>query len=84
MEAQAAASLNHPHIVPVFATGTAEGIPYYAMQFIDGSDLARVIRDLRRDEPANTEAAGPEPSAATPLCTQGTSFARGWPGSPTW
>ena len=49
VEAQAAASLHHPHIVPVFATGSAEGIPYYAMQFIEGCDLARVLRELRQD-----------------------------------
>ena len=59
LEAQAAASLNHPHIVPVFATGSAEGMPYYAMRFIDGRDLARVIRELRRDELADTEADPP-------------------------
>ena len=47
VEAQAAASLHHPHIVPVFATGSADGIPFYAMQFIDGCDLARILRELR-------------------------------------
>ena len=43
IEAQAAASLHHPNIVPVFATGSAEGIPFYAMQFIEGCDLARIL-----------------------------------------
>jgi WD40 repeat protein len=76
VEAQAAASLNHPHIVPVFTTGSAEGIPFYAMQFIDGRDLAWVIRDLRRDKLAETEADGREPSTPTPLSTPGTSHAR--------
>jgi eukaryotic-like serine/threonine-protein kinase len=50
VEAQAAASLRHPHIVPVFATGSEEGIAYYAMQYIEGRDLARIIGDLRRDD----------------------------------
>ena len=36
-EAQAAAQLHHPNIVPVFAVGVERGVHYYAMQFIDGS-----------------------------------------------
>ncbi len=40
VEAQAAASLRHPHIVPVFATGSEDGIAYYAMQYIECRDLA--------------------------------------------
>jgi WD40 repeat protein/serine/threonine protein kinase len=76
LEAQAAASLNHPHIVPVFATGAAEGMPYYAMRFIDGRDLARVIRELRPDEPTETGASSRQPRQPAPLSTQGISHAR--------
>ncbi|WP_254509280.1 serine/threonine-protein kinase [Anatilimnocola floriformis] len=47
-EAQAAAQIQHPHIVPVFAIGAERGVHYYAMQFIDGLPLDRAIRDLRR------------------------------------
>jgi serine/threonine protein kinase len=46
-EAQAAAGLHHPHIVPVYAVGSEAGVHYYAMQFIDGQTLAAAIRDLR-------------------------------------
>ena len=70
VEAQAAASLDHPHIVPVFATGSVEGVPYYAMRFIDGRDLAQVIRDLHDGEPSTTQADPLKPSASTPLSTQ--------------
>ena len=42
-EAQAAAQLHHPHIVPVFAVGCEPGVHYYAMQFIDGHSLADAI-----------------------------------------
>ena len=54
VEAQAAASLRHPHIVPVFATGSEDGIAYYAMEYIECRDLARIISELRRDD--STEA----------------------------
>jgi serine/threonine protein kinase/WD40 repeat protein len=42
-EAQAAASLDHPQIVSVYAVGSDRGIHYYAMQFIEGLSLAEVI-----------------------------------------
>src|SRR5438477_7570210 len=35
-EAQTAAGLHHTNIVPVFDIGQVGGVPYYAMQFIDG------------------------------------------------
>jgi serine/threonine protein kinase len=46
-EAQAAAQLHHPHIVPVFAVGQEQGVYYYAMQFIDGQSLEQAIGELR-------------------------------------
>lgn len=47
-EAQAAAQLHHPNIVPVFAVGAERGVHYYAMQLIDGQPLDRAIEQLRR------------------------------------
>src|SRR5689334_17101417 len=45
-EIQVAASLTHPHIVPVVTAGETDGIPYYTMPFIEGELLrARLERD---------------------------------------
>lgn len=38
-EARAAAQLQHPNIVPVFAVGEEHGVHFYAMQLIDGASL---------------------------------------------
>lgn len=38
-EARAAAQLNHPNIVPVFAVGEEQGVHFYAMQYIAGQSL---------------------------------------------
>jgi serine/threonine protein kinase len=46
-EAQAAAQLHHPNIVPVYYVGTERGVHFYAMQLIEGRSLAAVIDELR-------------------------------------
>jgi serine/threonine protein kinase/WD40 repeat protein len=47
-EARAAARLHHTNIVPVFGVGECDGVRYYAMQFIQGEGLDKVLGDLRQ------------------------------------
>src|SRR5262249_53235993 len=64
-EAKAAARLHHTNIVPVFGVGEHEGLPYYAMQFIQGLGLDTVIQELRRLQPGgHTGADIPEPAGS--------------------
>jgi serine/threonine protein kinase/tetratricopeptide (TPR) repeat protein len=43
-EIRITANLQHPHILPVFDSGQADGLPYYVMPFVDGPTLADRIR----------------------------------------
>ncbi len=43
-EAQTAARLNHPHIVPVYAAGERAGFAYIVMAFVEGTTLGDRIR----------------------------------------
>jgi serine/threonine-protein kinase len=74
-EAQAAACLQHQHIVPVYYVGCDRGVHYYAMQFVDGQPLTAIIRELRQraDEkkatsptPDKAAAGGAELQVTTP------------------
>ena len=47
-EAQVAGRLSHPNIVSVFDVGEYEGSAYITMEFIDGPDLARWLKDAER------------------------------------
>lgn len=42
-EAEAAARLSHPNVVQTYDAGVQRGVWYLAMEFVDGSDLERVL-----------------------------------------
>ena len=45
-EAEAASSLNHPHILSVFEVGTHDGKPYLVTEFVHGSTLREWVRQV--------------------------------------
>lgn len=51
-EAQAAAQLNHPNIVQVYAIGEEDGHHYFAMEYIKGKSLAEIKKDVGDLTPA--------------------------------
>src|SRR5215204_1992170 len=45
-EIKLAARLNHPHILPLFDSGSADGMLYYVMPYVEGESLReRIDRD---------------------------------------
>jgi serine/threonine protein kinase/ABC-type transport system substrate-binding protein len=59
-ESRLAASIDHGGIIPIYEAGDADGLLYIAMRYVDGSDLAAL---LRRDGPL-------EPARAVDLVGQ--------------
>jgi hypothetical protein len=44
-EAQLAASLDHPNVIPVYDAGETEGVLFLAMRYVPGPGLDQVLRD---------------------------------------
>ena len=87
-EIKTTAALQHPHILPLFDSGAADGFLFYVMPFIDGETLRAKLdretpeaRRLLRVRPAGTTRASATSRAmrtasSTPSCVSRSSFAR--------
>jgi serine/threonine protein kinase len=53
-ESRAAAAVDHPYIIPVYAAGEADGVLHIAMRFVSGGDLRSICR---REGPLSGERA---------------------------
>jgi hypothetical protein len=48
-EAEAVASLAHPHIAPIFASGEEDGQPWFVMEYVEGGTLEKALGIGRQD-----------------------------------
>jgi serine/threonine-protein kinase len=63
-EAQAAANLSHPNIVPVFDWGEDDGSYFIVMEFVDGRPLSAVLRESEPLSPQQIATIGASVAAA--------------------
>jgi serine/threonine protein kinase len=66
-EARTAAGLHHTNIVPVFDVGQVSGTPYYAMQYIEGRGLDRILKLIQPDGEHGTSVDAPSTDATGDL-----------------
>ncbi len=56
-EVEAVARLKHPGIVPVYSVGEERGLPYFAMELVEGCTLAELLEELGERDPAALDGA---------------------------
>lgn len=50
-ESRIAASIEHPNVVPIYAAGEEGGVPFIAMRYVAGADLAKRLAQEGRLDP---------------------------------
>src|SRR5215216_3354363 len=50
-EFEAAASIQHPNVIPIYHAGEDDGLLYVTMRYVDGVDLSRLVMIETRLEP---------------------------------
>jgi serine/threonine protein kinase len=67
-EVDLSSNLSHPHIVPIFSAGEANGLFYYVMPYVEGESLRhRLLRQRRLPlEDASTSPATSPTRSASP------------------
>jgi serine/threonine protein kinase len=50
-ESRIAASMNHPHVIPIHDMGSSGGLLYIAMRCVSGTDLRQMIKKRGRLQP---------------------------------
>ncbi len=56
-EVTAVARLSHPGVVTIHTVGEADGIPYFAMEALEGASLAEILRELHGKPPQGLDGA---------------------------
>lgn len=51
-ESRLAASIDHPHVIPIYEAGEADGLLFIAMRLVDGTDLRGLLARRRTLDPA--------------------------------
>ncbi|MCK6445573.1 MAG: serine/threonine-protein kinase [Planctomycetes bacterium] len=65
-EVEAAAKLRHPGIVPIYSVGEDAGLPFFAMELVDGRSLADVIEAVKERDPARLSGADLRAALSSP------------------
>ena len=60
-EAQAAANLQHPNIVAIHEVGEADGQHFFSMDYVEGKNLAELLRVCPPPAPAAGSSVSPAP-----------------------
>jgi YVTN family beta-propeller protein len=50
-ESRIAASLDHPHVIPIYQAGEQDGVLYLAMRYVEGTDLGKLLAEEGALEP---------------------------------
>lgn len=79
-EVETVARLQHPGIVPIYTVGEAHGVPYFAMEYVQGITLADAIADLQDRQPGDLRGADFATAIArrTQLEVEAAPFAGSW------